>query len=329
LTVPLPDRHGLTPSPELVAVVTRWMRAREHGDARPLANLFSNSEHLRYIGTDPDELFAGRLLREGYAAHVAEIPPFRAECDRVEAFERGPVGWASWVGRLVMQGRDEPLPIRFSWVLTLDGGDWRIVHVHVSNPRANVETIGRRHFALQALADGARELGFAEEEGTATVMFTDIANSTAIAARMGDSAWARCVGRHLEQTGEIIRANHGRMVKETGDGTMSTFRSARRAVSAACAILEIGARAECDPRLLVRAGLHSGDVVSARGDFFGTVVNKAARLAALAEPGGALVSATTREMVEGCSDFSFEGPVSLALPGLEGAQSISRLVGPS
>lgn len=328
MTALRPDRTGVAPSPELVAVVTRWMRARERGDVRPLSNLFSDSEHLRYIGTDPDELFAGRLLREGYAAHVAEIPPFHAECERVEAFECGPVGWASWIGRLVMQGRDELLPIRFSWVLALEDGDWRIVHVHVSNPRSNVETIGRRHFALQALADGARTLGFAEEEGTATVMFTDVANSTAIAARMGDDAWARCIGRHLEETGEIIRANRGRIVKETGDGTMSTFRSARRAVSAACAILDAGARAECDPRLLVRAGLHSGDVVPARGDFFGTVVNKAARLAALAEPGGVLVSATTREMVEGWSDFRFDGPISLAIPGLEGAQSISRLIGP-
>ena len=77
--------------------------------------------------------------------------------------------------------------------------------------------------------------------------------------------------------------------------------------------------------LKVRIGIHTGDIIQSNGDFFGTVVNKAARIASSASPGQILVSDATRSMVEGSVEFTFESPITVALRGIEGNHSISTL----
>ncbi len=315
------------PSDELAAVTRRWVEAIEKKDGRALSALFSDSPVLRYIGTDRDEIFAGSMLREGYGRHVGELPDFRMTCERLEAFAQGEVGWAIWLGSVQFTGRPEVTLYRFSLVFTLDAGIWKIVHVHVSNPRSNVEVWGGEHQVFQRLIQAARsedhDFGV---EGTATIMFTDIANSTSLAAFMGDRAWAKSIAGHFAQLRAIIEERDGRVIKTLGDGTMSSFTSARAATLAAQAIQLAVANAGGERPLRIRIGLHTGDVVQADGDFFGSVVNKAARIAAIAEPGATLVSEVTRAMAGEGSLLAF-GPLQpVQLHGIAGDQLVCRLL---
>ena len=156
-------------------------------------------------------------------------------------------------------------------------------------------------------------------------MFTDIADSSSIANSVGDRAWAVAINKHLEAVSEVIEENDGNIVKTLGDGTMSTFSSARAGMIAAKAIQILVTNSQREPQLEIRIGIHTGDVIKSNGDFFGTVVNKAARIATSANPGQILVSDATRSMVESGGEFEFESPISVALRGIAGNHSISTL----
>jgi len=314
-------------SEELIAVVRRWISALEAKDTQVLTALFSQSDSMRYVGSAEEEIFQGELLRKGYGDHVNEIPDIHADCQMLEAFARVRTGWALWLGTIHFLERDARVPYRFSMVCTLEAGIWKIVQVHVSSARPNLETAGMEHMAFQRLIEAAKcETDVFDKEGTATIMFTDVANSTSIAAFSGDRAWAEAIGHHFDEVRSIIEANDGKVVKTLGDGTMSNFPSALARMRAALDIQDAAAIGGDDMSMQVRIGLHSGDVVQAQGDFFGSVVNKAARIAAIAEPGSILVSEVTRAMAEGNRDLRFEVPRSVVLRGVEGSHLVSRLL---
>ena len=222
--------------------------------------------------------------------------------------------------------RDQRTPYRFSLVFELEAGIWKIVHVHVSNPRSNVEVWGGEHQLFQQLLQAAKAEGHDfGVEGTATIMFTDIANSTSLAAFVGDKAWAKAIARHFLNVREIVEDNDGTMVKTLGDGTMSSFTSARAGLHAACAIQNT-VDAAAESKFRIRIGLHAGDVIQSDGDFYGSVVNKAARIASVAEPGTILVSEATKALV-GKDDGLRWGPLqSVRLRGIEGEQLVARLL---
>lgn len=319
---------AIKPSDELIAVTRRWMGALEARDGLVLTALFSNSDALRYVGTDQGEFFAGRLLRDAYPQHVQELPAFRLSCETLEAFAQGEVGWANWLGAAHFLERNERTPYRFSFVFALEAGIWKIVHVHVSNPRSNVEVWGGEHQVFQRLMQAAMaERHLFGVEGTATIMFTDIANSTSIAAFVGDRAWAGVIRRHFAQVQAIVESSDGVVVKTLGDGTMSSFPSARAAMQAALAIQQVVAEQGAEPAFQVRIGLHTGDVVQAEGDFFGSVVNKAARIAAITEPGAIFVSQEARATAREGAAFHFGPSRPVNLHGIGGEHFVSRLVG--
>lgn len=313
-------------SPELAAVASRWVVAIQNKDRKALTNLFSATEHVRYVGTAREELWTGAVLRDGYADHVEEVPNFETRNSDVEAFECGNVGWASWIGEFWFDGVESESVTRFTWVFVLEDGAWKIAHVHVSNPTSNIENMGVDHSALNELVLAAKkDYKPVGGEGTATVMFTDIVGSSPIANAVGDRVWASTINSHFETVSQAIEDNDGYVVKTLGDGTMSTFSSARAAVTAAKAVQKLVTEAEREPRLEIRVGIHTGDVIKADGDYFGNVVNKAARIAAAANPGQILVSDVTRGMVESGGGFVFESAISVMLRGIEGNHSISTL----
>lgn len=80
-----------------------------------------------------------------------------------------------------------------------------------------------------------------------------------------------------------------------------------------------------EPHLGLRVGIHTGDVVQAKGDFFGSVVNKAARITAAANAGQIIVSEATRAMVGVSTDFTFSDSFSVTFKGLEGQQVVHPL----
>jgi class 3 adenylate cyclase len=221
---------------------------------------------------------------------------------------------------------EKVLAVRYTWVFVLEAGAWKIAQTHVSIPKPNLEVIGVEHVAFEELIESAKSTYSHEgSEGTATVMFTDIVNSTSIASAVGDRAWASTISWHLESVTSIIEENGGSVVKTLGDGTMSTFLSARGAMSAARAIQFLVTNSQREPQFQIRIGLHTGDVIQSEGDFFGSVVNKAARIASAAVPSQILVSDATRVMVGNSPDFNFADSVAVILKGIEGEQSISTL----
>ena len=311
---------------EIEAVVHRWIDAHRNKKGRSLTNMFSNSEHLRVLGSAPGEYWSGSLLRRGYANHVAEISEWIGRNTLIEGFERGDVGWAVWQANVTFNGHDEEQDVRFSFVLTLDDGLWRVVQVHCSIARSNMASQGFEHHAFANLIEAAKA-GHEriEGEGTAVIMFTDVANSTQIAHAVGDRKWAVTIGRLLDLKALEISDHDGSLVKTLGDGSMSSFRGATGAMRAAIAIQSAAAKIEDDPKLEIRIGIHAGDVVQTEDDFYGTVVNKAARLAALAKPSEILVSDVVRAMAGERTDFEFSDPIGVALRGIEGRHLISSL----
>jgi class 3 adenylate cyclase len=129
----------------------------------------------------------------------------------------------------------------------------------------------------------------------ATVLFTDIVDSTRRAAEMGDAAWRALLGRHDALAREAIDRAGGQLIKSTGDGVLATFDRPSRAIEAARAIRD-GVEAL---GLRVRGGLHTGEIELATGDVAGLAVHIASRVASLAGPDDILVTSTVRDLVLG------------------------------
>lgn len=128
-----------------------------------------------------------------------------------------------------------------------------------------------------------------------TLLFTDVVDSTARAAELGDRRWRDLSDAHDRLVREQLGRFRGREVKTLGDGFLATFDGAARAIRCACAIRDRSHELE----LPVRAGLHTGECELANGDVRGIAVHIAARVGALAEGGEVLVSSTVRDLVVG------------------------------
>lgn len=315
----------ISPSREIEAVVQRLMRALSQGDCDTVMNLFSDDPALTYIGTADEEVWTRDMLRRGYADYIRAIPEFAFSDVQVTAYETGTLGWAFWTANWRFAGSDRDIRFRTTTVLRLEKGHWRVIQLHNSTPVSNVENIGYDYTRLDELVAAARQSHAGEWSGIATIMFTDIAGSAAIAAAVGDARWLDLVGRHLDGVAAIVGETGGRMVKTLGDGTMSTFGSARAALAAATAIQRALGDTREEPRLRARIGIHTGEVLQTTDDFFGTVVNKAARVAGAAQPGEIRVSEETRMMVGDTPDAHFTDPQRAALKGLADDQVLHRL----
>ena len=316
----------ITPSPELESIIERWIDAMASKQGPAFANLFSASAHMRYVGSAEGEVWSGAAVQREYGNHAAEIPDLTPTTISVEAFQHGKTGWGLWFGDLQTSARDKSAHFRLSFVFALEDAAWKIVQMHISNPVSNIETFGHEHVALDQLLNAAKDVApQVGQSGIASVMFTDIANSSAIAATVGDDVWSGAIHSHLALVRADIEQYDGTLVKSLGDGTMSTFSSARSAMAAAKTIQQSLSKARQEPKLQVRIGIHTGDVVQAEGDFFGTVVNKAARVAGVAGPGEIRVSEATKIMVGGASEFSFRDAAKVTLKGLDGDHLIYRL----
>jgi class 3 adenylate cyclase len=171
----------------------------------------------------------------------------------------------------------------------------------------------------------ARLFGIApdvEDERTlATILFTDIVDSTATLARLGDKAWRRLLLDHNDALRSELDQFRGREIVTTGDGFLALFDGAARAVRCAAAMVD----AVRPLGIEIRAGLHTGEVTVAGGNARGVAVHAAARVAALGGPGEVIVSGTTRDLLDG-SGLRLEDRGSHELKGIEGARQVYALV---
>ncbi len=168
----------------------------------------------------------------------------------------------------------------------------------------------------------ARPIAGRGERIVATLVFTDIVDSTAIAERIRDDAWRELLAQHNERVRSELDRFRGREVATTGDGFLATFDGAERAVLCAQGICsaahEIG--------LVVRAGVHTGEVEVVPGNLRGLAVHIAARILALAGPAEVVVSWTTRDLLAGTA-FTFEDRGMHELKGLAGPRAVYAVIG--
>jgi class 3 adenylate cyclase len=166
---------------------------------------------------------------------------------------------------------------------------------------------------MESFLTGERRF-IASNRVLSTVLFTDIVGSTERAAHIGDNAWATTILAHNRIVEQHVAAARGTVVKFTGDGALATFDGPARAIECACAI---GDAVE-ELGLLIRAGLHTGEVEIADGDVHGIAVNIAARIMSLAGPHEVLVSGVIPPLVLGCR-LTFSDRGEYALKGVPGA----------
>lgn len=155
------------------------------------------------------------------------------------------------------------------------------------------------------------------ETHVATILVTDVVDSTATLERIGEAEWRRLQSAHYEQVRRILDRHRGIEVTTTGDGVLATFDSAARAARAAAEIHE----AAGPLGIRTRAGIHTGEVESVPGNVRGLAVHLAARIAAAAAPGETFVSATVREMTT-ASDLVFDDRGTHDLKGVTTARQL-------
>jgi pimeloyl-ACP methyl ester carboxylesterase len=153
---------------------------------------------------------------------------------------------------------------------------------------------------LEDFLTGRHAIPEQAERALATVLFTDIVDSTASAARLGDAAWRRTLDRHDQISASTILDYGGRLIKGTGDGVLATFDAPVRGLRCADTLRSSLA----DAGIAIRAGVHTGEVELRGDDVSGIGVHIAARVAALAGSGELLASRTVKDLVAG-SDYAF------------------------
>jgi class 3 adenylate cyclase len=156
-----------------------------------------------------------------------------------------------------------------------------------------------------------------------TILFTDVEGSTALTQRLGDAKARDLLREHERITRDALKQHGGSEVKTMGDGFMTSFTSATKALECAIAMQRaLGQRNEsAEESVRVRIGLNAGEPIAeddpgGRGDLFGTAVNMAARIAGKAEGGEILASNVVRELVAG-KGFLFNDRGETELRGFE------------
>jgi len=320
-------------SEEIRRVVERWVMALGAADAEAVLARLSEHRATLLIGTDPNEWWRGRAVRAVFARQLLESGGYPISVEELEAWEEGSVGWAcgrisvDWTGK-------QPLEARASFVLRLELGEWKIVHEHLSLPHTN-EALGIKELTT-TLEELDQKLGRDQPDltsslavdGTVTIVFTDIVDSTIMLSRLGDHAWLEVIRRHNALIEELTDVHGGTVVETQGDGSMLAFSSARRAVACAEALQREIEREFVDftPPIRIRIGIHTGDALQDADHFFGTSVHYAARVASHALGGEVLVSSVVRDLVGGSgSEISFLDGREVRLKGLEGLHRLYSL----
>jgi class 3 adenylate cyclase len=178
-------------------------------------------------------------------------------------------------------------------------------------PFETVEWSSARVVGVGPDSPGARVL--------ATVLFTDIVDSTATLERVGDPAWRELLLAHNARMRDTINAFRGQEIATTGDGFLVVFDSATRAVRCGLAMT----RSVQSLGLRIRVGIHTGEVEFIGDEVRGVAVHAAARVLAIAGAGEVVVSATTRDLSEG-SGVTFVDAGRHALKGLSGERQVFR-----
>ena len=202
--------------------------------------------------------------------------------------------------------------------LSIEPGDaYEIPPGHLAWVEGDVPWESVEFTSGHAFGKSPEDLG---ERVLATIVFSDICDSTATLERIGDAEWTRVVREHNERIRTAIDRFRGREIGTLGDGFLALFDGAAKAVRAA-ALMDPSV---ADLGLRVRVGIHTSEVEIVGGQARGVAVHAAARVTSLAGPGEVLVSGTTRDLLDGSGLF-LESRGEHELKGLSGARPIFAL----
>lgn len=324
----------MEPSEELRQVVTRFFEAVRDGDEEAVRNRLSRQAGFERFGTDPDEVWRDgeesariwvqqmRELGGGYGWRLI---------DGVRAMSEGTVGWAS-ARTYVPSPVEEAVEYRFTCVLHLEHGEWKIVQYHSSVPTPNEEHGFFLTKSVDDIVEAVNESrpdlsATSAPDGTVTIAFTDIEDSLRLNAFLGDQRWLEVLRVHNDVVTQVTTDHGGTVVKGQGDGFMLAFPSARRALTCAQTIEHGIDDAFRGPgsMIRVRIGIHVGETVQEEDDFFGHAVSYAARIASAAEGGEVVVSELVHALVAQTGEFTFEQPRHVELKGMEAPQKVYPL----
>jgi pimeloyl-ACP methyl ester carboxylesterase len=220
------------------------------------------------------------------------------------------------VPTLIVHGERDHVPV--------EGARWLAARI----PGARLlELPGARHIPLgpdlersaaeiKTFLEGVRDTGRDREPERvlATVLFSDIVDSSETAAELGDRAWRKLLERHHELFRRELVRHRGREVDTAGDGFFASFDGPARGIRCACAIVDHVSSLGVELRL----GLHTGECEVVDGKVAGIAVHTGARVASSAEPGEVLVSRTVKDLVAG-SGIRFEDRGLRELKGIPGS----------
>jgi class 3 adenylate cyclase len=162
-------------------------------------------------------------------------------------------------------------------------------------------------------------------DGTVTIMFSDIEDSTVLTERLGDQGWQELLRKHNALIRAQLQAHEGYEVKTMGDGFMVAFQSAKKGLDCAVAIQRAfdHHNAADGEHVKVRIGLHAGEMIKDGDDFYGRNVIVASRVAGKAVGGEILVSSLLRQLVESSVGAgTFGDPREVELKGLSGTHTV-------
>jgi adenylate cyclase len=167
----------------------------------------------------------------------------------------------------------------------------------------------------------------AGRDGSVTILFSDIEDSTTLNERLGDDAWVRLLGSHDDLVHEKVRQYGGHVVKSQGDGFMIAFREPADAVRTGIDIQDALRDGTGDRRLRrtpikVRVGIHCGTAIERDGDLFGKNVAMAARVASQARGGEILVSDDVRKALRDVEDIVLVEERETELKGIPGVHRL-------
>jgi class 3 adenylate cyclase len=264
-----------------------------------------------------------------WAPSVADDPVARQHWNRMMVFGATPATATAWLEMVERTDIRATLPAIGVPTLVVHRVDDRIVPIghgryfaeHIPDARI-VELPGADHLWWEGGDDILDEIetfltgtttAYEPDRVLATVLFTDIVDSTTKAAELGDRRWRDLSEAHDRAVRRLLERYRGREVKTLGDGFLATFDGPGRAIRCASELRE----AVRSVGLEVRSGLHTGEIEVNGTDISGIAVNIGARVGAEADAGEVLVSQTVKDLVAG-SGLEFEDRGEHDLRGVPG-----------
>ncbi|MGH3556760.1 MAG: adenylate/guanylate cyclase domain-containing protein [Mycobacterium sp.] len=261
------------------------------------------------LSNRPDSRRAvGALERAGMSPRMAWVT-FQAILTQIDVRD---ILSSVHVPTLVLHRKNDAIPVEFARELAANIPSARLVELDGVDHWPSVGDIKSITGEIEEFLTGQRHEPIPDRV-LATVLFTDIVDSTRHAAKLGDRSWRELLERHDETTRTAVARLHGRIVKHTGDGVLATFDGPTRAVRCATVLADHITELGID----VRCGLHTGECEIRGDDIGGIAVHIGARIAALAQAGEVLVSGTVKDLVNG-SGIAFQDRGTHVLKGVPG-----------